>query len=85
VVAFTIAVLTVTVTLVEPGGITAESVTSVGLLAMTVTITPPDGAGPLSVTVRELLLPPTTLVGLKLSVESVAALMVSVADLVTVP
>jgi hypothetical protein len=82
----TVAVLTLTVTLVEPAGmVMAESVTSVGLLAMTVTFTPPDGAGPFSVTVSAVDVPPTKLVGLKLSVDSVAALMVSVADLVTVP
>ena len=78
--------MTVTVTPVDPAGTdTIGSVTSFGLLVVRFIAAPPDGAGPFRVTVSELLLPPTTLVGLKPSVDSVAPFMVSVADLVTVP
>jgi hypothetical protein len=81
---FTAAVVIVTVTLLEPAGmVTAGSVTSVALVLLSVTTAPPVGAGPLSEIVREADVPPTTLVGLNVRLTSVAAVIVSVADLVT--
>jgi hypothetical protein len=75
-------VVIVNVVLVEP----AATVTLAGtwaaavLLLDTVTRAPPAGAAPFSVTVPvELLLPPTTVVGVRVIVDNVAAFTVSVA------
>src|SRR2546427_4201225 len=66
-------VLTVKVALVAlPGTVTlAGTLATPGLLLDRLTTAPPLGAGPLSVTVPVEELPPVTLVGLRLSDESV--------------
>src|SRR5438445_5978851 len=73
-------VLTVKVALVAlPGTVTlAGTLATPGLLLDRLTTAPPLGAGPLSVTVPVEELPPVTLVGLRLSDESVGALAVTV-------
>src|SRR5438034_1248624 len=82
-------VLTVKVALVAlPGTVTlAGTVATLVLLLERATTAPPLGAGPLSVTVPVEELPPVTLVGLRLSDESVGALAVTVKllELVAVP
>ena len=88
--AATALVLTVNVAVVAPAAtITLEgTLTTVVLLLESPTCAPPAGAGPLSVTVPvEDCTPPTALVGLRLSDESVgdaggAGVTVSEADLV---
>src|SRR5437899_543112 len=88
-------VLTVKVALVAlPGTVTlAGTVATLVLLLERATTAPPLGAGPLSVTVPVEELPPVTLVGLRLSDESVggagvtvseAARVVALSDAVTV-
>src|SRR5437879_13448751 len=73
-------VLTVKVALVAlPGTVTlAGTLATPGLLLDRLTTAPPLGAGPLSVTVPVEELPPVTLVGLRLSDESVGGLGVTV-------
>src|SRR2546430_16976565 len=73
-------VLTVKVALVAlPGTVTlAGTLATPGLLLDRLTTAPPLGAGPLSVTVPVEELPPVTLVGLRLSDESVGAPAVTV-------
>ncbi|SRR5437867_1716007 len=82
-------VLTVKVALVAlPGTVTlAGTVATLVLLLERATTAPPLGAGPLSVTVPVEELPPVTLVGLRLSDESVGALptTVNALGLVAVP
>jgi hypothetical protein len=70
----TIDVLTVKVALVAPAGInTLEGTLAAPLLLESVTLAPPAGAAPLSLTVPvEDCVPPTTLVGFRLSDERVA-------------
>src|SRR5439155_8896724 len=68
----------------------AGTVAAVALLLASVTTMPPAGAGPLRVTVPVEEVPPFTMVGLSVSVDSVtvtggAAATVSVADCVTPP
>src|SRR5213594_103750 len=73
-------VLTVKVAVMPPVGTVtlAGTVATPGLLLDRLTTAPPLGAGPLSVTVPVEELPPVTLVGLRLSDESVGALAVTV-------
>src|SRR5437899_11692828 len=73
-------VLTVKVALVAlPGTVTlAGTVATLVLLLERATTAPPLGAGPLSMTVPVEELPPVTLVGLRLSDESVGALATTV-------
>jgi|SRR6058998_1074086 len=82
-------VLTVKVALVAlPGTVTlAGTVATLVLLLERATTAPPLGAGPLSVTVPVEELPPVTLVGLRLSDESVGGLATTVnaLTLVVVP
>src|SRR5947208_15849314 len=75
-------VLTVKVALVAlPGTVTlAGTLATPGLLLDRLTTAPPLGAGPLSVTVPVEELPPVTLGGLRLSVESVGGAGVRVAE-----
>src|SRR5207247_9209412 len=76
-------VLTVKVALVAlPGTVTlAGTVATLVLLLERATTAPPLGAGPLSVTVPVEELPPVTLVGLRLSDESVGALPTTVNEI----
>ena len=69
-------VFTVMVALVSPAGMENPAPTEAGLLADTATGRPPVGAGPLIVTVAVEELPPTTLVGLRLTDVTVAAVTV---------
>src|SRR5437899_4794575 len=75
-------VLTVKVALVAlPGTVTlAGTLATPGLLLDRLTTAPPLGAGPLSVTVPVEELPPVTLVGLRLSDESVGGAGVTVSE-----
>src|SRR5206468_5960528 len=75
-------VLTVKVALVAlPGTVTlAGTVATLVLLLERATTAPPLGAGPLSVTVPVEELPPVTLVGLRLSDESVGGAGVTVSE-----
>jgi hypothetical protein len=68
----TVLVATVNVALVDPAPtVTLVGVEAAALLSESVTTAPPDGAGPVKVTVPCEELPPTTLVGLTVSVERV--------------
>ena len=71
----TIEVLTVNVTLVAPAGtVTVRGTLAAELLLESETCAPPAGAGPLSVTVPvDDCTPPTTLVGFKVSEETVGS------------
>ena len=71
----TVFVLTVNVTLVAPAGtvILFGTLAAEGLLLDRETVAPPAGAAPLSVTVPVDEVPPTTVLGLKLTDESVGA------------
>src|SRR5437867_9781758 len=75
-------VLTVKVALVLPAGTVtlAGTVAAPVLLLDKLTTAPPLGAGPLSVTVPVEELPPVTLVGLRLSDESVGGAGVTVSE-----
>jgi hypothetical protein len=68
-------VATVNVLLVAPAAmvIVPGTVAVFGLLLASVTTAPPDGAAPVSIAVPCTVLPPTTLVGLSVIVESVVA------------
>ena len=79
-------VLTVKVALVLPAGTVtlAGTVATLVLLLERVTTAPPLGAGPLSVTVPVEEFPPVTLVGLRLSDESVGGAGVTVSEAVRV-
>src|SRR5881396_110231 len=88
--AVTVLVLTVKVALVLPAATTTLAGTlAAPLLLDSVTCAPPAGAGPLSVTVPvEVCAPPVTLVGFKVSEETVGrggGITVSEADGVTPP
>ena len=89
--AVTAFVVTVKVALVAPAGTVtlAGTVAAAVLLLASVTTIPPLGAGPLRVTVPVEVLPPVTLVGLRLTPDTVTAaeagFTVSVADRVTPP
>ena len=78
-------VVMVNVALLEPAGIATFAGTwaAAVLLLCKVTETPPVGAAPVSVTVPVELLPPTTDVGVLVSVDNVGALTVSVVVRVT--
>jgi hypothetical protein len=60
--------------------VTEEGTCAMVLLVLSATIAPPKGAGPVSATVAVDELPPRTALGLRVKVESVARLMVRVAD-----
>ena len=69
---FTPTVVTVNVALVAPAPtVTLTGVVAAALLSESVTTAPPDGAGPVKVTVPCDELPPTTLVGFIVNVDSV--------------
>jgi hypothetical protein len=73
-------VVTVKVAVVLPAETSREAgVVAAGLLLDKVTSAPPEGAGELSVTVAMELLPPVTVVGLKLSELSIGGVTDSVA------
>ena len=82
----TIDVLTVKVALALPAGtVTMDGTLAAPLLLESMTCAPPAGAGPLSVTVpMEDCTPPTTLVGFKVSEETVTGGGVTVSEAVRV-
>jgi hypothetical protein len=70
-------VVTVNVALVAPAAtVTLTGVVAEVLSSERVTTAPPVGAGPLKVAVPVVLLPPVTLVGLKVTVESTGGIIV---------
>jgi hypothetical protein len=73
-------VVIVKLALVEPAGIVtlADTWAALVLLLRNVTAAPPAGAAPFRVTVPVALFPPTTEVGVRVSVDNVGALTVSV-------
>lgn len=83
----TIDVFTVKLVLLLPAGtVTLEGTLADPALLERLTTAPPAGAGPLSVTVPvEDCRPPTTLVGLRVSEETVGGVTVSEADVLAPP
>lgn len=77
-------VVTVKVPVVAPAAtVTPAGTTAAGLLLVRATVKPPDGAAEVSVTVPEDAVPPTTVAGLKETLERTGGLIVRVAVFVT--
>lgn len=65
---------------VFPATVTDGGTCATVLLLLRATFAPPEGAGPVSVTVAVDELPPTMVLGLRVMLDSVARLMVRVAE-----